>query len=158
MRSETDPSDGEPITWPIYDGRADLAATPPLNTLTIPRPVDPFRLFVVEAFPAPPVEVFSDDLESGQGEWSAGSDGDAGTTWELGSPSLGATSANSPANCFGTNLDSEYAINADVWLRSPPIDLTTATGATMTYYQFRDIEEGFDFGTISLLDAADNSV
>ncbi|NIP95070.1 MAG: hypothetical protein GWO24_17135 [Akkermansiaceae bacterium] len=42
-------------------------------------------------------------------------------------------------------------------MRSPPIDLTTAGGATLHYAEFRDIEEGFDFGTIRVLDAADSS-
>ena len=67
MRSVTELSGTEPKDWPVYEGSTDLAATPPLNTLTIPRPADPFRLFVVEEFPAPPMEVYSEDFESGQG-------------------------------------------------------------------------------------------
>ncbi len=43
-------------------------------------------------------------------------------------------------------------------MRSPAIDLTTASGATLNYFQYRDIEEGFDFGIISVLDAADDSL
>jgi len=158
LRSETDPSATDPPEWPILDGHENLEATPPENTLTIPRPSDSRRFFVIEQFPAPPVSIFSDDFESGQGGWAFGSDGAAGTAWELGVPTNGPGSANSLVNCFGTNLASDYGINADVWLRSPAIDLTTAGGATLNYFQYRDIEEGFDFGIISVLDAADDSL
>jgi hypothetical protein len=160
VRSTTNLADrnGDALTWDIYDGNENIVATPPENTLTIPRPADDTRFFVVEAFPAPPVSVFSDDFEGGQGGWAFGSDGAAGTAWELGVPTNGPGSANSLVNCFGTNLASDYGINADVWLRSPAIDLTTAGGATLNYFQYRDIEDGFDFGIISLLDAADDSL
>jgi hypothetical protein len=147
-----------PGAWPIYDGHENIVATPPRNVLTIPYPADPGRFFAIEAFPAPPVSIFSDDFESGQGDWTFGSDGAAGTVWELGVPTNGPGVANSLVNCFGTNLTSDYAIDADVWLRSPAIDLTTAGGATLNYFQYRDIEEGFDFGIISVLDAADDSL
>nr|NIP92451.1 hypothetical protein [Akkermansiaceae bacterium] len=69
----------------------------------------------------------------------------------------GPAGAHSPANCFATNISGEYGLDAEVWLRSPAIDLTTAGGATLSFFQFTDIEEGFDFGTVKVLDAADNS-
>ncbi|NIP93773.1 MAG: hypothetical protein GWO24_10050, partial [Akkermansiaceae bacterium] len=160
MRSETDLSAGGeegPVTWPIHDGHENIEASPPENVLTIPRPADPTRFFVVEAFPAPPESILADDFESGQGGWTVGSDGDGGTVWEIGAPTSGPGSANSGDNCFATNLDGDYALNADVWLRSPAIDLTGAGGATLSYFEFKDIEEGFDFGSIRVLDAADDS-
>ncbi len=157
VRSETDPSSGLTEDWPIYDGHENLAATPPFNTLTIDRPVDPVRLFAVESGPAPPVVIFGDDFESGQGDWTTGSDGADGTAWELGNPTTGPTVANSPANCFATNLNDDYGLNADVWLRSPAIDLTTAGAATLWFSEFRDIEAGFDTGSIRVLDASDDS-
>lgn len=158
IRSEAEPADGAPSTWPIYDGHMDIAATPPLNMLIIPRPVDPLRLFVAESFPVPPVEVYADDFENGPGAWEVGSDGSAGTAWEHGTPTAGPTGANSPVNCFGTNLASRYEIEANVWLRSPAIDLTTANEATLHYARYIDIEVDFDFGSVSVLDAADNSL
>lgn len=158
LRSETDLSVAPPAEWPIFDGQADLEATPPENTLTIAGPADPERFFVIEEFNAPPVVVLSDDFENGPGDWTVGTGGAAGTAWELGVPSnVGPLDANSPDNCFGTNIADDYAIDANVWLRSPAIDLTTAGGATLRFAQFRDIEQGFDFGSIRVLDAADNS-
>ncbi len=158
LRSQTDPAAGEPATWPVWGGHENLAATPPGNTLIIPRPADSFRLFVIEEFNAPPVSVLFDDFESGQGDWTAGSEGEPGTLWELGVPStVGPLAAPSPDHCFGTNLSGNYATDAEIWLRSPPVDLTNAGAATLRFAQFRDIEAGFDFGTVRVLDAADNS-
>ncbi len=159
IRSEAEPADGPPANWPIYDGHMEIAATPPRNTLIIPRPVDPLRLFVAESFPVPPVEVFADDFESGPGDWETGSSGAVGTAWEFGPPSLvGPPAANSLVNCFGTNLSGGYEIEANVWLRSPAIDLTAASEATLNYARFIDIEAVFDFGSVSILDATDNSL
>jgi len=158
LRSESDPSAAQPIDWPIFEGRANIAATPPLNTVTFPLPAEPLRLFVVEDFPAPPVSIFSDDFEGGQGLWTTGSTGAGGTAWELGAPGVpGPVAANSPTNCFGTNLSATYAVDADVWLRSPPIDLTAASGATLNYFQSLDIETQFDRGSVRVFDAADDS-
>jgi hypothetical protein len=160
LRSEADPAQIAgvvPIDWPIFGGHSDLAATPPENTLTIPMPADLTRLFVVEGFPAPPVSVFSDDFEGGQGGWTTGTEGAVGTMWELGLPGVGPAAANSPTSCFGTNLTAIYAVDADVWLRSPPIDLTNTGGATLNYVEWRDIEATFDSGRVVVLDATDNS-
>jgi len=157
VRSELDLST-DPATWPIFDGHQDLAATPPENTLSFSFPADDSRYFVVEEFPAPPVSLVSDDFESGEGDWTTGSDGLGGTAWELGAPSnVGPNSANSPTNCFGTNLAAEYDFDADVWLRSPPIDLTNAAGATLNYFQYFEIEVDFDLGKVSVVDAGNNS-
>jgi hypothetical protein len=156
LRSTTDPASADPIDWPIVAGQENLAATPPENTVTIPFPPDSTRLFVVEEFPAPPVTVFTDNFEDGQGDWTTGGDDGSNpfTNWEFGSPTVvGPASANSGANCFGTNLSADYANLSDLWLRSPPIDLTAAAGATLNFSHYVDIEEGFDFGEVRLLDA-----
>ncbi|NIP98795.1 MAG: hypothetical protein GWO24_37485, partial [Akkermansiaceae bacterium] len=144
----------EPASWPVFDDNEDLEATPPLNTLTIPRPAASGAYFVVEEYFPPPVSVFSDDFESGQGDWTIGSDGGDGTAWEFGLPVVvGPAPPVASTACVGTNLSSDYALNANVWLLSPVIDLTTAAGATLHFRQFKDIEEGFDFGSLRVLDA-----
>ena len=159
LRSETDPSVADPIDWPIYDGHQEIEATPPENTLTIPRPPEAERFFVIEGFAAPPESIFADDFESGLGLWTIGSDGAVGTEWELGTPSgVGPVAANSFVNCIGTNLSAGYAQDADVWLRSPPIDLTAVAGATVNYFQVFDIEASFDKGRVAVIDCADDSV
>lgn len=161
LRSEADASAGDPITWPIFDGHAGILASPPLNTLTIPRPANPKRFFVIEAFPVPPVPIFSDDFESGQGLWTSGSTGAGGTAWEMGAPTFGPAAANSPVNCFGTNLTGAYGNDANIWLRSPALDLTSHSQATLTFHQFKEIENvgiDFDYGSIRILKASDGTL
>ena len=159
LRSVTAPSTAPPATWPIWDGHGEIPATPPSNSLTIPRPADAERYFVLESIPIPPI--FEEDFESGPGLWTTGSDGAAGTAWELGVPVNGPGTANSLVNCFGTNLTADYDFDGNAWLRSPPIDLTTAPSATLSYQHYTDIEPPesiapftvFDFGRLSVLDA-----
>jgi hypothetical protein len=159
LRSETDLSIAPVTAWPIFDANENLAGTPPENSLTFAPPADADSFFVVEEFPPPPVAIFSEDFESGQGGWTAGSDGDPGTDWQLGTPSaFGPLAAYSPLNCFGTNIAADYAPGAVAWLRSPAIDLTAVTEATVHWYQFVDIEPLFDLGTVSVLDASDDTV
>ncbi len=81
-----------------------------------------------------------------------------GTAWDLGLPSnVGPSAAGSPSHCFGTNISADYDLDANVWLRTPPIDLTTAGGSTLNYSQFTDIETTFDSGRVAVLDAGDLS-
>ena len=70
LLSETDLAAGNPGGWPVYDSHMDIPATPPVNTLMIPRPGDPRRFFAIAQFNAPPESVFSDDFEAGPGGWT----------------------------------------------------------------------------------------
>ncbi len=159
LLSETDPSVAEPIDWSVFGSHQDIEATPPENTLTIPYPADTRRFFVISEFNAPPASIFSEDFEGGGGVWTTGSEGDLGTLWQVGAPTnVGPAAAHGGTNCYGTNIAGDYTINTRVWLRSPPIDLTNASGATLNFFQYVNIEEGFDFGTVSVLDAANDSL
>ena len=165
IRSTNDPvANPDPTTWDVI--LSDIGPTPPLNMVNIPFPDDSERFYVYEEKPAPPF--FFDDLESDPNVagWSTGVD-DAGgeTLWEWGPPSEGGVGpvggAGGSANCFGTNLAGEHGFDADVWLRSPPIDLSGAgiSGAILRMQQFKDIEapspDLFDYGIIRVLRAAD---
>ena len=113
--------------------------------------------------------LFSEDFDDVTGPsfptgWTIGANNpsDAGnTTWELGSPSsVGPSAANSPMNCIATNIDGDYGINTDIWVRTPSIDLTGDTEATLSFKEFKDIEASgadLDFGTIRILAANDLS-
>lgn len=166
VRSATNPSIGAPVTWPIFGGHENVAGGPPVNTLTFSRPADLVRLFVVEEFPTPPARLLSENFDTDADGWTHGSDGRPETAWEHGAPSeVGPTAANSGPNCFGTNLSTNYAIDAKVWLRSPVIDLSNAsgTGATLCFWQYRDIDDFaeptvFDYGEVAVLDASDESI
>ena len=71
---------------------------------------------------------------------------------------VGPVSAFGGVNCVGTNLDGNYAEDANISLLSPPIDLTTAGSATLSYRQWVDVEGlQFDYGTITILDASNGT-
>lgn len=154
VRSATDLS-SDPGTWPIFDSKMDLPATAPLNTEVFTLPADKERYFVVESFPKPPVVVLSENFDAGPGDWTTGVDDlNNNTLWELGIPSvIGPLAANSPPNCFGTNIAGDYLADANIWLRSPPIDLTAAGSATLSFFHYVDTEGDPDFGRVAVLDA-----
>ncbi|MFC7335965.1 hypothetical protein ACFQY0_02145 [Haloferula chungangensis] len=161
LRSATTLSDPT-SEWPIYDGHGDIVATSPTNTLRVAQPANPTRFFVIEEFDAPPVTVFSDDLESGSSNWSTSSIGNSGTDWQLGTPTeVGPSSANSGSNCFGTNISGDYGSNADVSLRSTLIDLSSARGATLSFSYYLEGDPNpdgapFDTATLNILDSNDD--
>ena len=141
LRSETDPSAALPLEWPIYDGNENIPATPDVNILTIPLPADGKRFFVIEEFPAPPLTLFSDDLENGPGNWTTiVNDPTGDTQWELGTPASdsGPTSgAGGSANAWSTNLGN-YGPNSDISLRTIAIDMSGAASAVLRFDAFRD--------------------
>ncbi len=161
---ETEISSVAPSEWPVWNDFQNLPATPAENTLTIPLPEDSTRFFVVEEFPAPPETVYFANFDDGPAGWISGSIGDLGTLWEIGTPSgVGPSGAFSAPSCFGTNIAEVTTQNIVIFLRSPVIDLTTAGSATLNFQQFLDIEppsgqQFFDWGTISVLSAGDDSV
>ena len=158
LRSETDPSNGEPATWPIFGGHEDMEATPPENTLTIPLPPDPTRFFVIEAFPAPPIVLYSTDFEGGAVGWTTlVNDENANTAWELGSPA-GSTGpvagATESANAWSTNLG-DYGPDSDISLRSPAIDLSGIAEAELSFEAYRDADGFGDAAVVRFLRASD---
>lgn len=156
-------------TWAVWDEQADLEATPPTNTLAdIPGGGDGQRFFAVVEKDPPPVQVLAESFDEVTApnlpaDWTTGpGDFDDGTTlWELGAPSgVGPAAAASPANCVGTNIGAEYGSNTEIWLRTPAMDLTTFSTATLSFKQFRVIEEDtvvndLDTGSIRILAADD---
>ncbi|MDE0597300.1 MAG: hypothetical protein OSB65_18820 [Roseibacillus sp.] len=145
------------------NGVFEIATTAPLNVHSIVRPGDSVRFYRVEEYPLPPVTVFEDNFDGVDQGWTIGfdaSDTTMNTVWQLGDPfggpATGPAAANSAPNCFGTNLASNYGISSNTWLRSPAIDLTTATGATVTFQQWVDMDEfdNLDRGALRVLDAS----
>lgn len=150
-----------PEDWVAFADQVMIAATPPRNSLTIPLPGDPERYFAIRCYPPPPVDVFVDNFESGQGGWMIVTDGPGATEWELGVPDPtvigGPPAAGDGDAVFGTDLDSSYEEDTLTSLRSPAIDLSGVVSAEVSYLQWRDIEMTFDFGILRVLDASDLS-
>ncbi|MFP6858740.1 MAG: choice-of-anchor J domain-containing protein [Roseibacillus sp.] len=153
----------DPSTWDLVEG--DIPATPPTNTKVIQRPGDAVRFYRVEEFPLPPVGVFEEHFDGANAgtlptDWTTGfdpADTLMNTNWELGDPSVtGPLTAFSGAHCVGTNLLANHGLSSNTWLRTPAIDLSTASGATLTFQQWIDMDEfnDLDRGTVRVLDAA----
>jgi hypothetical protein len=151
----------DPATWDLVEG--DIPATPPSNMKTFARPGDSARFYQVEEYPAPPVTVFSENFDGVDPGWSAGfnaADTRMNSVWQLGDPTggpfSGPAAAQSGLNCYGTNLTANYGTSSSTWLRTPAIDLSTATAATVTFQQWVDMDEfdNLDRGTVRILDAS----
>ena len=158
--STTDPAaEPDPTSWAVW--KTGIPATAPVNVESFARPAEAKRFFVIQEKEAPPF--FVEDFESGQGGWTTGvNDANGQTTWELGSPlaSTGPiTGADGSANAFTTNIG-DYADNADIFLRSPVIDLTGAgiTSATLTMDHWRDADGFGDLFGVRVLRASDLGV
>ena len=151
-----DRSTSSSVEWAVFEGNTDITATPPRNLLVLPLPDDSTRLFVVEELTAPPAIYFSDDLESGAEGWETFvNDENRTTEWILGLPA-GSTGplagANDSLNAFTTNLG-DYGPGSNISLRSPEIDLSTASTAQLSFEVFRDADGLADTASVRFLRA-----
>jgi len=86
--------------------------------------------------------IFTDDMESGQGNWTTSISGGTGSAWALGTPTVGPSSAHSGTKCWGTNLTDKYSgSTSDAQLISPAINLTGLTSPVMTFWMYADIDK-----------------
>jgi len=75
--------------------------------------------------------IFSDDFESGQGDWYA----DNGV-WQMGHPTAGPGEPHSEQNCWATVLGANFTAYISSRLISPEIQLPTPTGQDELWLQF----------------------
>ena len=83
-----------------------------------------FFLFSALVFSAFAEVIYSDNFESGWGNWSV----DNGI-WQIGTPTAGPESCHSGSQCAGTNLNGKYDPNTDSRLITPSIYLPEITNA-----------------------------
>jgi hypothetical protein len=151
-------------SWPVV--QSNIVGAPPINALSIAQPADPRRFYLVEESVVPETTVLSENFDGVVTGWDSGYDPSDflphDTTWELGSPSnVGPSAAFSGANCYGTNISDNYGTSSLIYLRTPSIDLTTKCSATLSFKEFKKIENVIgdqDFGAIRILRASDNVV
>jgi autotransporter-associated beta strand protein len=117
------------------------------------------KLFVrvgVQDF-VPPPPLLSTNFEDDDGGFTVATSG--GTPWAYGvvnslNQGGGAiTAGNSGTKCWGTNLTGGYAASTDTSLRSPVIDLTGVTGATLSFARAIDANAGHTL-EVNILNAA----
>jgi len=86
-----------------------------------------------------PTIAFEDDGENGLSQWST-----------FGGWGLTTSSYHSPSHSFTDSPTGNYPNNANMWLRSPAIDLTNMSDATLNYWTKWDIETDWDFGLVEI--------
>jgi PKD repeat protein len=98
----------------------------------------------------PEMTPWHDDMESGPDFWTNETDG-RGTEWQIGDPAgFGPGTAQDGSNCWGTNINANYTDWAQAWLITPPIDLTLAAQANLTFWNWYRIEEDYDIGIVEV--------
>lgn len=108
-----------------------------------------------------PFSLFSEDFESGNGGFTVATA--SGSDWQHGAPNTpnpgggAVTSGNSGSNCWGTNLNNAYVANTDTKLRSPVIDLSGVTAATLSFAQALDIASGHTL-VVNVIEEATDTV
>lgn len=81
--------------------------------------------------------LFVETFETGGLTWTHGG---AGDNWEVGRPINGPGAAIQGTNVAATSLTGNINAYSDCYLRSPAIDLTTATRATLTFEQWHNVD------------------
>ncbi len=147
-----------PESWTELAGFQDIPADPSGRaTVEFPAPYAGTGFIAVreEGLPA----FFSDDFESGAGDWVAiVNDAGNNTLWELGTPngSTGPiTGADDSTNAWSTNLG-DYGPDSDISLFSPPLDFSGLPGAELTFEAFRDADGFGDTATVRFRRAGDD--
>jgi hypothetical protein len=88
------------------------------------------------------VPPWSDNFNTGATNWSLFSSDGSESSWTLGVPANGAqTSAHSPPNCWGSNLNGDYLDYAETFLISPAIQLAGGNSARLTFWHSYDFTE-----------------
>ena len=84
-------------------------------------------------------DFFSDDMESGTGNWAAQGDDDG---WELGMPEgILTPTPHSGDNCWATNLDGNYPnLNDNSITLEHYVDLRTAMDPTLSFWHWLEVE------------------
>ncbi|MDP0491882.1 MAG: choice-of-anchor J domain-containing protein [Verrucomicrobiota bacterium JB023] len=115
------------------------------NTLTLARPEADSTFYVLEE--SNPVILLSTDFEDNNAGFTVTNDGE-GSVWEYGTPNsygftVEVTSGNNDSSrAWGTGLsvnNGQYAVNTITRLRTPVIDLTNFTSASLSFAEAVDV-------------------
>ncbi|HID73754.1 MAG TPA: hypothetical protein EYP43_01750, partial [Thermoplasmata archaeon] len=105
----------------------------------------------VVTYPGARRVILDDPCDSSAG-WSTGGTKDV---WERGAPhaSQAFPGNHSPADVWGTDLNASTPTSANMWLRRD-VDLTGYENPVLTFWHYRDFEDGYDGGVIEVLGAS----
>ena len=109
------------------------------NSTTKDNAGQPFLFRTLKPFAAP----WMDNLEGSVTNWEVQNAAGSQSGWTLGVPGNGVeTIANSPTNCWGSNLKGATIDHAESFLISPAIYLTNGNIATLTFAHSYDFTDG----------------
>jgi hypothetical protein len=86
----------------------------------------------------PRLPPWTDNLESGNSNWTVYTVDESERGWELGVPGILSPPAHSPTNAWGSNLSGEYASAIESYLISPAIYLTNGNTAKLSFWHAYD--------------------
>lgn len=81
------------------------------------------------------------DSDARLGLWTTFDNG-AGTTWQIGAPTVGPLGSYDGSDCWGTNLWADYTDDAQVLLHTPFFNFSTANTVTTTFYKWHELSDG----------------
>jgi hypothetical protein len=90
--------------------------------------------------PLPATAVFSDDMESGAGNWTTGG---TNNQW-----AITTEKSHSPTHAWSDSPGSDYSNNTNAWLRSPTFDLSGKFDVALSFWHLYDLETGWDYGYV----------
>lgn len=136
-----------------------------IATLNITSPIDMYSLnkqsdstFVYSLQPGgeqTQVTLLNEDMETDPG-WSTGGSGNE-WDWGICKGGPGYANAHSGSKCYGTDMsgsDYRYNNNANCYVRTGYIDLTSASSATLEFYDWYKIENGWDYVYLQVYDGS----
>jgi bacillopeptidase F len=91
---------------------------------------------------------WSTDLETDLGLEHGGN----ADTWQWGVPTSGPNAAHSGSNVYATNLSGNYSNSANAYLLMPPIDLRGVSQAQLSFWQWYEFENSYDYGDVWVID------
>ena len=108
--------------------------------------LNPTTKIVRSKYTSPKIKstIFEEKFESGATDWYM--DGE----WEVGFPTSGPNSGHNSSNCAATDLHDDYSNSSDYWLISPEITLGTATEIKLYFWEWFELESGYDYGRVKI--------
>jgi hypothetical protein len=146
----------------LIDDSLDLGGGFHQVTVSIPKTLAVAgKLFAKLGVSGLPIGLLNENFEDGNGGFTVVTPG--GTPWAHGvvnttTPSEGAvTAGNSGTKCWGTNLTGGYIAGTDTSLRSPVIDLTGLSAASLSFALAIDANPGHTI-TVNIIDDTTDAV
>ncbi len=135
-------SDINADAWLPLDGVDLNNIEPGLFRASFEAPEGDVGFYRISALTPPPL--FTADFEDGTLDgWTTG--GSPADIWEAGEPVIGPPSAFEGSNVLATDLDDNFPEFTDATIRTPTIDLSGVTSATLTLSEWFSVDESVDF-------------